>query len=184
MPSIARLHRGKTALAVVDIQERLLPAMFEADRVKANALRLARAASILGVPVVASEQYPKGLGPTVAELAEAIPCFKPIDKLCFSAAGTSVFMKALHAKGVQSVLLCGIEAHVCVTLTCLDLLENNIQVFVAHDATSSRTRENWELSATRMKQAGAVIVSTEMAIFELLNGADSPDFKSILEIVK
>ncbi len=184
MPQIPRLLSGKSALAVVDMQQQLLPAMFEQARVTQNVLRLIRGAAIMHMPIIASEQYPKGLGTVVPEVAGAIPGFRPIEKMQFSAAAGSTFMKALRSKDVQSVLICGIEAHICVTQTCLDLIENGVQVFIAHDATSSRTAENWHISAERMRQAGAVIVSTEMALFELIHSADSPDFKKILDLVK
>jgi nicotinamidase-related amidase len=184
MPNIPHLSRGNSALAVIDIQERLAPAMFEPERIIENARRLISGAALLHLPVLVTEQYTKGLGRTVPEIAAVIPNFRPVEKMCFSAAGAGGIMKALRAKDVQNVLLCGIEAHVCVTQTCLDLLNAGFQVFVAHDATSSRSAENWRLSAERMRQVGAVIVSTEMALFELLRGADAPEFKQILELVK
>jgi nicotinamidase-related amidase len=184
MPKIPRLTRQSLTLAVVDIQQRLLPAMHEANRVVENTRRLISGANLLNVPILVTEQYTKGLGSTVPEIAGEIPDFRPVEKMTFSAAGAAPFMKALRVKDIRNVLLCGIEAHVCVLQTCFDLLDEGVNVFVAHDATSSRTAENWRLASQRMAQAGAVVVSAEMALFELLRSADAPEFKRMLEIVK
>ena len=179
-----RLTRAKAGLVVVDVQERLLPAIFEQQRVIQNAIRLIQGAGILGVPIFATEQYRKGLGPTVPEVAAAIPGFAPMEKVAFSACGAAGFIPALKQKKVSEAVLCGIEAHVCVTQTCLDLLEKGFRVFVAADAVSSRTPENYRLGVERMRAAGAVIVSTEMVLFELLQQAGTAEFKQILGLVK
>ena len=154
-----RLTRAKAGLVVVDVQERLLPAIFEQQRVVQNTVRLIQGAAILRVPIFATEQYRKGLGPTVSEVAAAIPGFAPIEKLAFSACGADGFIPALRKKRVSEPILCGIEAHVCVSQTCLDLLDRGFRVFVAADAVSSRTQENYRFGLDRMRAAGAVIVS-------------------------
>ena len=179
-----RLTRTKTGLVVVDIQERLLPAIFERERVVGNSVRLIQGAGVLQVPIFATEQYRKGLGPTVPEVAAAIPRFSPMEKLAFSACGASGFVPALESKQVSDAVLCGIEAHVCVTQTCLDLLDKGFRVFVAADAVSSRTPENYRFGLERMSAAGAVIVSTEMVLFELLEQAGTAEFKQVLTLVK
>ena len=179
-----RLTRPQAGLVVVDIQERLLPAIFEKERVLQNALRLIQGAAILQVPVFATEQYRKGLGPTMPELAAAIPNFAPLEKLAFSACGAAGFIPALKHKMVSEAILCGIEAHVCVSQTCLDLLDKGFRVFVAADAVSARTPENYRIGLDRMRAAGAVIVSTEMVLFELLEQAGTAEFKQILALVK
>ena len=179
-----RLRRARAGLVVVDIQERLLPAIFEKERVVQNAVRLAKGAAILGVPVLVTEQYRKGLGGTVPELAAAIADFAPVEKLEFSACGATGFTAALETNQVTQAILCGIEAHVCVTQTCLDLLARGLRVFVVADAVSSRTPENYQFGINRMRSAGAVIVSTEMVIFELLGRAGTEEFKQILPLVK
>ncbi|HXP60956.1 MAG TPA: hydrolase [Dongiaceae bacterium] len=183
-PQSMRLKRAGSSLIVVDIQERLLPAIFEKERVTQNAVRLAKGAAILGIPAFVTEQYVKGLGATVAEVAGAIARFAPMEKLAFSACGAPGFLGALRDKQISSALLCGIEAHVCVTQTCLDLLEQGIRVFVAADAISSRTSENYHLGLDRMRHAGAVIVSTEMALFEWLGQAGTEEFRQILPLVR
>jgi nicotinamidase-related amidase len=183
-PFARRVSRANTALVVVDIQERLLPAIFEKERVVQNAVRLAKGAAVLGVPVLATEQYRKGLGATVPEVALAVPGFAPMEKLAFSACGAEGFGTTLGAQPVAHAILCGIEAHVCVTQTCLDLLDQGINVFVAADAVSSRTAENYRFGLERMRSAGAVIASTEMLLFELLEKAGTAEFRQILELVK
>jgi len=179
-----RIIKSQAALVVVDIQERLLVAIHEKERVVQNAARLIQGCRILGVPILATEQYRQGLGPTVPELAAALPEFAPLEKLTFSACGTDGFVDQLKQRGVSEVILCGIEAHVCVTQTCLDLLDHGLRVFVAADATSSRTPENHKAGLKRMRTAGAVQVSTEMILFDLLDRAGTEAFKQILNLVK
>jgi nicotinamidase-related amidase len=180
----SRLTRAEACLVVVDIQDRLLPAIFERDRVVENAVRLIKGAGILGIGVLATEQYRKGLGATVTEVADAITGFSPLEKLAFSACGAKEFLPALKARKATAAILCGIETHVCVSQTCLDLLDEGVNVFVVADAVSSRTAENHQLGLDRMRAAGAVIVSTEMALFELLGQAGTEEFKQILALVK
>jgi nicotinamidase-related amidase len=179
-----RINRAKTALAVVDLQERLLPAIWEHDRVVQNSVRLIEGASLLGCLVVATEQYRKGLGPTEAGVAASLKSVKPLQKLTFSACGAEGLLAALTAKEISDVVVCGIEAHVCVTQTCLDLLDSGYRVFVAADAVSSRTAENRRIGLERMRDAGATLVSTEMVLFELLERAGTEEFKRILALVK
>ena len=171
-------------MVVVDVQERLWPAIFERERVVQNGVKLIRGAAILHVPIFATEQYRRGLGATVPEVAAAIPGFAPLEKLAFSACGADGFVSALRKKKVSEVVLCGIEAHVCVTQTCLDLLEKGFRVFVVADAVSSRTAENYRLGVERMRAAGAVVVSTEMVLFELLERAGTAEFKEVLGLIK
>ena len=178
------MTRGRVGLVVVDIQERLLPAIFERERVVENAVRLLKGAEILEIPVFATEQYRKGLGPTIPEVAAAVPGLAPMEKLTFSAGAAAGFVDSLKAKGITDALLCGIEAHVCVNMTCLDLLEAGLGVFVVADAVSSRTAENCRIGLDRMREVGAVIVSTEMVLFELLESAGTEEFRRILKLVR
>ncbi len=179
-----RINRAKAGVVVVDIQERLLPAIFEHERLVQNAVRLIKGATVLGLPLIATEQYRKGLGPTAPEIASAIPDFSPIEKLAFSACGATGFVALLKKKKVSDVILCGMEAHVCILQTCLDLLAMRFRVFVAADAISSRAQGNYELGLERMHDAGAVMVSTEMMLLELLEKAGTAEFKQILALVK
>lgn len=179
-----RIARSQAALLVVDIQERLLPAIFEKDRVLQNALILVKAAEILKRPVVVTEQYRKGLGATMPELAATVPGFAPLEKLSFSSTGAPGLLDRLRAEGAKDVILCGIEAHVCVSQTCLDLLREGFTPFVVADATSSRTPANHRAGIERMRDAGALVVSTEMILFELLERAGTAEFKQVLDLVK
>ena len=179
-----RITRAKAGLVVVDIQERLLPLIFEKERLVRNAVLLLKGAAILGLPVLVTEQYRKALGATTPEVAAAIAGFAPMEKVTFSACGAAGFNAALKAKGVSEVILCGMEAQVCVSQTCLDLLHQGLRVFIVADAVSSRTAENHRLGVERMRDAGAVVVSTEMVLFELLEKAATEEFKQILALVR
>ena len=179
-----RIVREKAALAVIDIQERLLPAMHERERVVQNALRLVQAAGILKLPVIVTEQYRKGMGATIPEVAAEIPDVSPIEKLSFSCCGAEAFGAALVTSGSTDVILCGIEAHVCVLQTALDLLDRGFRAFVVADAVSSRTPANLLVALDRLRESGAAIVSTEMILFELLDRAGTGEFKQILPLVK
>ena len=179
-----RLDRAKARLVVVDIQERLLPAIFEKERLVENSVRLIRGAAILHLPIVVTEQYRKALGPTDSRVAAAISEFAPMEKVTFSACGAAGFMAALQGVESCQALLCGMETHVCVSQTCFDLLDHGWTVFVVADAVSSRTADNYHVGLERMREAGAIIVSTEMALFELLERAGTEEFKQILELVR
>jgi len=179
-----RLRRAESGLIVVDIQERLLPAIAEKERVVQNAVRLAQGAAILHVPIFATEQYRKGLGATVPEVAQAIPAFAPIEKLAFSACGADGFVAALREKKVTQPILCGIEAHVCVLLTALDLLGRGLQVSVVADAVCSRRAANLEIGLAQARQAGAVITATETVVFQLLGGADNDAFRELSKLLR
>ncbi len=176
------MSRGDTALLVIDVQERLLPAIAGGPRVVWNIRRLVDAAKILGLPVVATEQYPKGLGPTAAELAERLG---PIpSKLTFSAGGCGQFFDDLRGRGIYKILVCGIEAHVCVAQTVFDLLADGWQVFVAVDAVGSRFEIDLRTALGRMDSAGATLTTTEAAMFEWCEIAGTPEFKEISRLAR
>ena len=167
-------------LVVVDVQEAFRPAVLDFERIAHNAAVLVEGAHALGIPVVATEQYPKGLGNTVPEVAEHLNGVEPIEKLCFSAARADGF----DMDGRDQALICGIEAHVCVSQTVHDLLERDLEVHVARDAVTSRTEENRDVGLRKMERAGAVITSVEAALFELLGAAGSDEFKTVQRLVK
>ena len=170
------------ALVVIDPQTKLMPAIFEADRVIKNTVLLIRLSEILSIPAVITTQYSQGLGPLVAEVACAAPGATPFDKTSFGCFGDENFVAHLKqvAPGRDTLLLAGVESHVCVTQTALGALNAGYEVHVARDATSSRMRENWEAGLHRMDRAGAVLSSTEMMIYELLGTSGTPEFKAIL----
>jgi len=180
----ARLEAGDTTLLVVDMQERLLPAIHESDRVIERACLMMRAAEALGLPVVMTTQYRKGLGATHPTVQERAPGIAPIDKVTFSCFGSPAIAEAVGATGRRSLLLLGVEAHICVLQTGLDALAAGYQVHLVVDACGSRRADNAELGARRLERAGVVLTSTEMAIYELLGSSGSPAFKSLLPYFK
>ena len=174
------LDRERAALVVVDVQEAFRPAVRDFERVARNAGVLVQGARILGVPMVVTEQYPKGLGRTVAEVAEHLDGVEPLEKVCFSAADADGF----DLDDRSQVLVCGIESHVCVSQTAHGLLDRGLEVHVARDAVSSRTEENKELGLHKMESSGAVLTSVETALFELLGESGSEEFKLVQGLVK
>jgi nicotinamidase-related amidase len=173
------LHRERTALVVIDVQEAFRKAVDHFEDVARNTAILIQGARILGLPLVVSEQYPKGLGETVPEVARHLDGVPRLEKVVFSAACAEGFDLA----GREQALVCGIEAHVCVSQTVHDLLARGIDVQVAADAVSSRSAENRELGLAKMEHAGAVRTSTETALFELLGRAGTDEFKAIQKLV-
>jgi nicotinamidase-related amidase len=173
------------ALAVIDIQEKLLPPIHEKERLVRNAQLLVRLADILLLPVVVSTQYEKGLGQTVAEISSLLPEVKSLDKLEFGCFGNDAYCSAVgKLANRNTLLLCGMESHICVMQTALGALNQGLNVHVAADAVSSRTELNWKLGLNRMQAAGAVISSTEMMIYELLGKSGTPAFKEMLKHLK
>jgi nicotinamidase-related amidase len=172
-------------LAVIDIQEKLLPRIHENDRVLNDSQLLIRLANILGLPVVVTTQYSKGLGPTVPEVLSLLPDARPVDKIEFGCFGNGEFCSRVsQLAGRNTLLLCGIEAHICVMQTALGALSEGLNVHVAADAVGSRAELNWELGLERMRNAGCVISSAEMMIYELLGKSGSPAFKEMLQYLK
>ncbi len=180
------LEAEQCALVVVDIQEKLLPPIFEKERMVKNSQLLIRLAGILKIPALMTTQYAKGLGPTVPEIASLLPETQPIDKHMFSCFGSEVFCSVLKRQpgNRNTVLLCGMESHICVTQTALGALREGYIVHVASDAVSSRTEWNWKIGLERMRAAGAVISSTEMMIYELLRSSGAPAFKELLPYLR
>jgi nicotinamidase-related amidase len=183
-PKPRRIIRPEAGLLVVDMQERLLPAMHERENLLNNVLRLIRGVALMKLPLWVTEQYPKGLGPTVPELGEASSGARAFEKLTFSACGAVGLLDAMAARTVSEVVLCGIEAHVCVAQSCLDLLDAGKRVFVVADAISSRTGSNRGLGIDRMREAGAVVVSTETILFELIETSGASEFRELQRLVK
>jgi hypothetical protein len=177
------LEIDNTVLAVIDIQGKLASLMHDRKSLYDNAARIIRAAAVLGIEVICTEQHPDGLGPTVAELAEHLDV-EPIPKFAFSCCGEPAFETALKSTGRTQVLLTGIETHICVYQTAVDLLAGGYEVYVLTDAVSSRTEANRLLGLQRMKDAGAVMTGVEMALFEMLKVAKGDTFKQIVRIVK
>jgi nicotinamidase-related amidase len=180
-----RLEADQCALIVIDIQEKLLPPIFQKEQLVKNAQLLIRLAGVLQIPVISTTQYAKGLGSTVAEIQHLL-AQQGIDKQEFSCFGSDAFCSTLKRLPGRrdTVLLCGMESHICVTQTALGALREGYLVHVASDAVSSRTEWNWKIGLERMRAAGAVISSTEMIIYELLRSSGSGAFKEMLKWLK
>ena len=187
------LAAERTALIVVDIQEKLLPPIHEKERLLRNSQLLLHVGNILGLPVLATTQYAKGLGATVPEIAALFPpAVQPIDKVEFGCFASKEFCSAVRKlpRERDALLVCGMETHICVTQTVLGALKEGYSVHVASDACGSRPTAgedkalNWRVGIERMRDAGAVISSTEMAIYELLRGSGTREFKQMLTHLK
>jgi len=180
------LEAEQCALVVVDIQEKLLPPIFNKEALVKNSQLLIRLAKILDLPIMVTTQYSKGLGATVPEIASLLEGITAFDKLEFSCFGSDQFRSRLKALpgNRNTVLLCGMEAHICVMQTALGALNEGYLVHVASDAVGSRAEWNWKIGLDRMKSAGAVISSTEMMMYELLRCSGTPQFKELLQYLK
>jgi nicotinamidase-related amidase len=180
------LDADHCALLVVDIQERLLPPIFQKEQLLKNSQLLIRAASVLKIPALVTTQYAKGLGSTVPEIASLLSEVEPIDKHMFSCFGSNAFCSMLKRLpgNRTTVLLCGMESHICVMQTALGALREGYIVHVASDAVSSRTEWNWKVGLDRMAGAGAIISSTETMIYELMKSSGSQAFKELLPYLK
>ena len=180
-----RLDRAKAAVLVVDIQSRLTPAMppEALARVVKYTRALVGAARELGMPVLATEQYPKGLGPLIPEVREVLPS-PPLEKIHFSCGADPAFAAALERTGRRQIVVCGMETHVCVFQTVRDLVAMGYEVHLCSDAVSSRLEVHRTSGIDLCRQAGAVITNAETVIFDLLHRAATPEFKTISALVK
>ncbi len=179
------LNASHSSLLVVDVQDRLLPAMQEPERVVSRGAILLKAAEVLQIPVTVSEQYPKGLGHTVAELVtHSAATFEKLTFSCWRDAAMKDHFITLHEGGRPLVVVAGIEAHVCVLQTCIDLYNAGFGVFAVADAMSSRQNSSVDLAHQRLRAAGIQIVNTEMVIFEFLEKAGSAEFKILSALIK
>jgi nicotinamidase-related amidase len=176
----SKLAADRTALVVVDVQEGFRQAIPDFEQVARATATLVEGSKLMGVPIVITEQYPKGLGNTAAEVTESLPDgTEPIEKMCFSAAEADGF----DLGGRAQALVCGIETHVCVNQTVLDLLGSGVEVQVAVDAIGSRFEDDEQAGQRRMEQAGATLTTVEMALFELLGGAGTDQFKQVQRLI-
>ena len=187
-PELARrkLRPKDCALIVIDIQEKLLPPIFEHEQLLRNAQLLLRLAKILKLPVMATTQYAKGLGKIVPEIAALLSDGTALDKNEFSCFGNAQFCSSIKssAPGRNTLLLCGMETHICVMQTALGALDQGYLVHIATDAVGSRSEPNWKIGLDRMQKAGTILSSTEMMIYELLGGSGTAAFREMLPFLK
>ena len=179
------LHTDNTVIVVVDMQEPFLRVIHDRERVVKNVVKLVQGAAVLAVPIVSTVQNLKSLGDVVPEIKQLLPIKPPpFEKMRFSCYADVAIASALDRIGRKQVILCGVESHICISLTALGLIHAGFQVHICEDAVSSRTEENWKLGIKKVQQAGGLINCTESVLFEMLGKAGTAEFRAILQIVK
>ena len=178
------LKRKRSGLLVIDIQEKILAVMANSKQVVDNSVKLIKSFIILERPIFVTEQYPEGLGNTNTKVKKALGDVEIQEKLTFSCCGLEGMSRSIRAQRIEQIVLCGIESHVCVWQTAMDLMFDGLKVSVVRDAISSRTNENYEAALERMMANGIQITTTEMVLFELLRKAGTDEFKAISKLIK
>jgi nicotinamidase-related amidase len=178
------LDKEDAALLIIDIQERLASAMSERNTVLKNCQHLIELAKMINIPILVTEQYPKGLGRTVQELQSVLPAYKSIEKTAFNCCGEPAFVAQLGTMNRKKVIVTGMETHVCVLQTVASLLKDGFIPHVVQDAVCSRTEDNRKMGIEFMRDAGAVITGTETVLFQLLKVAGTEEFKKISQRIK
>jgi nicotinamidase-related amidase len=178
------LDRNKVLLLIIDFQQKLLAAFSNPDEILRNCMTLIKFAKILNLPIIWTEQYPKGLGKTVDPLKSELSHLQSIEKQSFSCFGEPKFLRALSRHGRQQLLVCGIETHICVEQTVLDGIESGYQAHVVTDACGSRRMHDHSIGLDKMKAAGASLTCAETTIYEILERSDTSEFREVLRLVK
>jgi len=178
------LREQDSLLLVVDIQDKLLLTMSHGKQVVENSTKLVKAANLLNVPILVTEHYPQGLGATVATLAGELDKATKLEKMTFSCCRGEGMLELVKQSGRKQLIICGMETHVCVLQTVLDLLKDGVRAFVVADAVCSRTKLNWRTALAQIEQAGGTVTIAEAVIFQWLERADRPEFKQALDIIK
>ena len=179
-----RIFSNDTVALVIDIQDKLFPHIDNHDQLEANCRILLSGLKVLDIPIVVTEQYPKGLGPTIKGLSNLITDFSPIEKLSFSCCGEKKFLEAVQGYGKRNIIICGIETHVCVLQTVMDLIERGYLPVIIEDCVSSRKPKDRETALKRMAREGVIITTYESILFELCEVAGTDQFKQISKLVK
>ena len=161
-----------------------MPVMGRQEKVTENILRLLHLSNLYNLPLVLTEQYPKWLGSTLPELKEVLTFYDPIEKLHFNCCDVDTFNTRLEAEDLTNIIIMGVETHICIFMTCISLLEKGYKIHVPQDAVDSRTDENWRVGLELMREAGALITSTETIIYQILNKAGTNEFKEMLKRIK
>lgn len=178
------LNKESSALLIIDLQERILPVIRNIDVVVENTIKLIKGFKILQLPIYFTEQYPKGLGPTSQKILDELEGHMAIQKMSFSCSGAGEFFDELHKKELSQIIVCGVESHVCVQQTVLDLIADSFQVNLVADAVSSRKETDYSIALERMRKIGAEVTTTESVLFELLEVCGTNEFKEISKTVK
>lgn len=178
------LDKNKAVLVVVDVQERLVPAMDKKEKVTGNCVHLIEAAKLMKMPVLVTEQYPRGLGPTIEEIRNALTHYEPLEKVTFDCCRGDGFLEKLASLKKGHIILAGMETHVCVLQTCLSLIKEGYFPHLVSDAVCSRKKDDYLTGTEMMRDAGAVITCTETVLFQLLEKAGTSEFKAISKRIK
>ncbi len=178
------LDKHNAVLVIIDIQERLVPAMNRRQAVYDNCGHLIEASRLLDIPVIVTEQYPKGLGPTVSEIKDNLAAYAPMEKVTFDCCKGDGFLDSISSLKKSRVIITGMETHVCVLQTCLSLLKEGYFVHLVSDAVCSRKKNDYLTGRELMRDAGAVITCTETVLFQLMEKAGTPEFKAISKRIK
>jgi nicotinamidase-related amidase len=178
------LNKNNAILIIVDIQDKLAVVMKHKKKVVNNCLHLIEVSKLLNIPIVITEQYTKGLGPTVNEVKKALPSYEPLEKVTFDCCKGDGFLEKIVSLKRKQIMLTGMETHVCVLQTCLSLLKEQYDVHIVSDAVSSRKKDDYLTGRELMRDAGAVITCTETVLLQLLEKAGTPEFKAIVRRIK
>ena len=180
-----RILKEETAALIIDYQSKLFPHINQHEELQANSIKLIEGLKVLEIPMVVTEQYPKGIGYTIPEIQETLgDNYQPIEKMSFSCCGSSDVMKQLRKLGNSNIIICGIESHVCVLQTVLDLIDKKYQPIVVADCISSRRHFDYKIALKRMRDSGAILTTYESLLFELSVISGTGQFKAISKIVK
>jgi nicotinamidase-related amidase len=178
------MKREDTLLVIIDCQTKLMPAIKDNDEIEETVVKLTKGAQVLGLPVIVTQQYTKGLGPTLDSINEVLGEYEHVEKTTFSAMGAPEFVERIKAAGKKNILMTGVETHICVQQTTLELLEAGYNVYLIEDCVGSRRKSDKKAACRRMEAAGAVVTTYEAALYEVLKGAKEEGFKAISAIVK
>ncbi len=184
MTEVKRMRREDAVMVAIDYQSKIMPAMYNPEELTEKAVRFITGLKALNIPMIVTQQYTKGLGETIEPIANALGDFNPIEKNTFSACGCQEFMDELEKTGRKTVLMIGIEGHVCVEQTTLDLIAKGYTVFLITDCIQSRDKKNTKIARERMIQSGAIVTNYESALYEMLETSKAPEFKAISAAVK
>jgi nicotinamidase-related amidase len=179
-----RIVKDSTAALIIDIQERLYPFIFDNEKLTKNLTKLIEGLKIIGIPIFVTEQYVKGLGPTIEPVATLLGSQARIEKMSFSCCDEPRVMEGIAVTGKENIIIAGIESHVCVLQTVIDLISNGYHPIVVEDCVSSRSGNDKSIAIQRMRQEGAIITTTESILFELLRYSGTEQFKGISKLVK
>lgn len=178
------LNKDNSVLVIVDVQDKLAVVMNQKEKITGNCLHIIEAAKLLGIPIILTEQYPKGLGQTISEIKEALPEYNPLEKVTFDCCRGEGFLQKISSLRKTHIILTGMETHVCVLQTCLGLMGKGYFVHLVSDAVCSRKKDDYKTGRKMMRDAGAVVTCTETVLFQLLEKAGTPEFKAISKRIR